>query len=95
MILRRDKYTCQVAARYGKRIPANTVHHVFPREVFPEYEWESWNLLSVSETTHNELHDRNTGGLTRRGIELLERIGRANNIDIEKALRRLRPPGDE
>ena len=34
-ILRRDRYLDQVALRYGKRIEATHVHHVFPREMFP------------------------------------------------------------
>lgn len=92
LILRRDGYKCQQAKRYGKSVQANTVHHVFPREFFPEYQWESWNLISLSDKEHNALHDRNTGTLTARGIELMERIGRRYNIDTTAAKERMPSP---
>lgn len=38
-ILKRDKYLCQESKRYGKRIDADTVHHIYPREDYPEYEY--------------------------------------------------------
>lgn len=47
------------------------VHHIFPREWFPEWQWEPWNLISLSLTSHNELHDRNSGRLTGKGLQLL------------------------
>lgn len=83
-ILRRDGYMCQLSKRYGKRIPANTVHHIFPRDKFPEYSLANWNLISVSHEMHNELHDRGTGELTSKGRELLARTARKNNISIEE-----------
>ena len=64
VILRRDGYVCQASRRYGRRVAADTVHHVFPRETFPEYQWESWNLVSLCRAEHDALHDRNTGSLT-------------------------------
>ena len=30
MILRRDGYMCQLSKRYGKRVEAEVVHHIFP-----------------------------------------------------------------
>lgn len=90
-ILRRDKYTCQISKRYGRQVQANTVHHIFPRELFPEYEWESWNLISVCAKVHDQLHDRVSGSLTYKGIQLMERTARLNNIDIREALRRIAP----
>lgn len=81
-VLRRDGYICQVSKRYGKIVPANTVHHIFPREDFPKYQCEMWNLVSVSKEVHNRLHDRLTDALTNEGIELLKRTARKNNIDI-------------
>ena len=80
-ILARDGYRCKVSARYGKNIPANTVHHIFPAEDYPQYKWEEWNLISLSAETHNAMHDRNTGALTDKGKELLERTARKRNID--------------
>ena len=40
-VLRRDGYMCQASRRYGKRVEATTVHHIFPRDEFPEYQWEA------------------------------------------------------
>lgn len=81
-ILRRDGYECQVAKRYGKHRPANTVHHVFPASKFPEYMWSEWNLISVSAAAHNALHIRDTDELTDAGEDLLRRIARKNGIDL-------------
>lgn len=81
-ILRRDGYMCQISKRYGKMIPAELVHHIFPLDEFPEYALEDWNLISVSWKVHNTLHDRQTDNLTEEGRQLLERIARRNNIEV-------------
>lgn len=73
-ILKRDGYICQESKRYGRRVSADTVHHVFPRDAFPEYQWEPWNLVSLSAGVHDQMHDRNTGALTDRGVALLRRV---------------------
>ena len=75
-ILRRDQYRCQLSARYGRNVPANTVHHIFPLEDYPEFAFCRWNLISVSEKIHGKLHDRKTGQLTAEGRRLMERTGR-------------------
>ena len=75
-ILRRDQYTCQLSRRYGRMVQADTVHHIFPREEYPDLQWEPWNLISVSNTMHDRLHDRKTGKLTALGIDLQERTER-------------------
>lgn len=75
-ILRRDGYMCQLSRRYGRMIQADTVHHIFPREEYPAYQWEPWNLISVSTEMHNKLHDRDTHKLTKMGLELMERTAR-------------------
>lgn len=82
-VLARDGYKCQISKRYGKNVPANTCHHIFPVEQFPEYKWQSWNLISVSHEIHNELHDRATGELTDKGKQLLERTAREHSIDYQ------------
>ncbi len=46
-----DGYRCRESARYGKRVEATTVHHVWPAEDYPEYAWELWNLISLSESS--------------------------------------------
>lgn len=81
-ILRRDGYVDQLAKRYGRTIQATTVHHIFPRDQFPEYQWENWNLISVSAETHDKLHYRRTQELTELGMDLLTRTARKNNINL-------------
>ncbi|MBO6269297.1 MAG: HNH endonuclease [Clostridium sp.] len=82
VILRRDGYQCQLSKRYGKTVEAEMVHHIFPRDEFPEYTWEPWNLISLSQEQHNTLHDRTTGQLTPAGVELLKRTARRNGIPV-------------
>ena len=89
-ILRRDGYQCQLSKRYGKHIEAEMVHHIFPRDSFPEYAWEPWNLISLSQEAHNTLHDRLSGELTAAGVELLIRTARKEGIPIP--LRYQQPP---
>ena len=81
-VLRRDGYMCREARRYGKRVEANTVHHVFPRELFPEYQWEPWNLVSLSAKAHDRMHDRTGCDLSAAGRELLRRIARAAGVEV-------------
>lgn len=66
-ILRRDKYLCRENARYGRIVPATTVHHIWPAERYPEYAWCEWNLVSLSTEAHNAMHDRETHELTKLG----------------------------
>lgn len=76
-------YLDQVALRYGQRIEADTVHHIFPREIFPELTYEPWNLISVSSKTHNTLHVRDSHKLTAKGYDLLKRTARARGIELK------------
>lgn len=80
--LLRDKYQDVYARRYGRVAYAEVVHHIFPRDEFPEYEYAMWNLISVSRQTHNTFHDRDTDELTDTGRELLRRTARKNGIRI-------------
>lgn len=66
-VLRRDKYLCRENARYGRIVQANTVHHVWPADMYPEYALCGWNLISLSSAAHNAMHDRDTGELTKLG----------------------------
>ena len=91
-VLRRDSYLDRVALRYGKRITADTVHHIFPREYFPEYTFASWNLISLSNGTHNKLHDRTGHYLTADGIKLLERTAREHNIFLSDNMKLMLSP---
>lgn len=81
-ILARDGYMDKELTRYGKMVEANTVHHIFPAEEYPQYQWCGWNLMSVSSKTHNELHDRNTNKLTDKGMEIMKRVARQRGISI-------------
>lgn len=80
-VLRRDGYMCQASKRYGKRVQASTVHHILPRHLYPQYEWEPWNLISLSDVAHNRMHDRVTGDLTEEGLELARRTVRRMHDD--------------
>ena len=75
-VMRRDGYMCQLSKRYGKRVPAEVVHHIYPVDEYPEYAYEPWNLISLSRKMHNTLHDRNTDALTAEGIALMTRAKR-------------------
>lgn len=86
-VLTRDEYLDQVEKRFGRRVQANTVHHILPREWFPEFTFAEWNLISVSNRTHNSLHDRETHKLTAKGWQLLTRTARKHGVDINPALK--------
>ena len=73
IVMRRDGYMCQLSKRYGKGIPAELVHHIYPVDEYPEYAYCLWNLISLSRSMHNTLHDRNTDKLTADGIALMRR----------------------
>ena len=81
-VLRRDGYLCRESYRYGKRAEACAVHHIFPRDEFPEYQWEPWNLISLSAEVHDQMHDRATGALTAKGAELLRRTARKMGVEV-------------
>lgn len=89
-VLRRDHYQCQQSKR-TKMIPdeAVIVHHVLPREVFPEYQWQPWNLISLSTHAHNQMHDRETDHLTDLGMQWAVRVARRQGLDLEKIEERL------
>ena len=69
-ILRLDGYLDQVELMCGRRREANTVHHIYPAKDYPEYQFEDWNLLSVSASSHNKLENRTTGVLTNLGRDI-------------------------
>ena len=81
-VLRRDNYMDKESKRYGIIRPAEIVHHIFPKDEFPEYAFSVWNLISLSRQTHNEMHDRDTDELTQKGRDLLIRTARKNNIQV-------------
>lgn len=86
-ILIRDKYMCQYCKRYGKTIQADHVHHVLPREFYPDYTYCPWNLISLCKECHNVMHYRTDRSLTDKGKELVRIVARKNNIDLDKILK--------
>ena len=58
------------------------MHHIFPRDIFPEYQWEAWNLISLAGDVHDEMHDRQTGALTEKGMEWVRRTARRRGMEI-------------
>ena len=71
--MRMDGYRDVIAARYGRAEEATTVHHIYPSAQYPEYAWADWNLISVSQGTHNKLENRATGELTEEGKRLMRK----------------------
>src|SRR5690625_5019197 len=61
VILRRDDYRCRQCSRYGNTTQANTVHHIYPLEDYPEYKLTNKNLISLCNGCHEKMHDRLTG----------------------------------
>jgi len=57
-ILKRDEYQCRECRRYGKFTPADTVHHIYPLEDYPQYKLNSNNLISLCNTCHENMHNR-------------------------------------
>lgn len=66
--LKRDGFRCQEAIRYGKLQEATHVHHIWPAEDFPEYAYCLWNLISLSQASHEAMHDKRTRKLTAAGL---------------------------
>ena len=84
-ILARDKYMDQIALRDGIMLEANTVHHIFPCEEYPEYRLCDWNLISVNDrATHKgRLHERYTGKLTKLGRYLMQETACMQGIKLK------------
>lgn len=72
MVLKRDKYLCQYYLRFGKNIEASHVHHIYPVEIYPEYAYCMWNLISLSQKAHNMMHVRGSHELTAEGLRLMK-----------------------
>ena len=75
-ILRRDGYRCQECRRYGRSRQADTVHHIYPLELYPDRALAPWNLISLCNACHNAMHDRETHELTEKGLQLQKRLER-------------------
>lgn len=87
--MRRDGYICQQSKRYGRITSAEMVHHILPRDIFPEYQWCLWNLVSLTNKEHDKLHDRVTNRLTDEGMRLVRRLVLERGLDLEEIEARL------
>ena len=56
MVLKRDGYMCRECRRYGKRVPAEHVHHVAHAEDDPTRIYDLDNLISLCAKCHNKAH---------------------------------------
>ena len=83
-IMRRDGYMCRCCKRYGKNVSASHVHHILPYEIYPEYSMERWNLISLCQTCHNKMHDRDTHDLSEEGMKLARSTARGRDIPWKK-----------
>jgi 5-methylcytosine-specific restriction endonuclease McrA len=78
-ILKRDHFYCQPCKRAGRFfVPANTVHHIIPRDLAPELEMDAGNLEAICSGCHNKEHPekafrRAPGRLShRRGVRVIK-----------------------
>lgn len=94
-ILLRDGWIDQVALRDGIRLEADTVHHILPREDWPQYQWCDWNLISVNgRITHKgRLHMKYTGKLTKLGKQLMRETALANGVKLSMLTMVIGMPG--
>jgi len=87
-ILRRDKYIDQYLLRTkGIYKDATIVHHILPRDQFPQYAYANWNLISVSWDTHLKiLHNPVNGELTKKGKMLMMETASMNKIKLNETV---------
>ena len=89
----RDDYMCQYSLKNGKRVNANTVHHIFPADQYPQYRYCDWNLISLSSEVHNMMHDRATRELTDMGEQLRRETAVKMGIEGEQTILVIGNPG--
>ena len=66
-VMRRDEYKCKECLRYGKTSEAQMVHHIYPLEHYPQYNLTDINLISLCDSCHGKMHDRNNNAITELG----------------------------
>lgn len=87
-ILWLDGYKDVIESWYGRTAEAKIVHHIYPAKFYPQWAWCDWNLISVSQATHNKLENRITGELTELGEWLQEQIEPGKNWRREKGVKK-------
>ena len=78
----RDKYMCQCCRANNKMVNATCVHHIFPIERYPQYAYEKWNLMSLCDKCHDEMHNHYTGELSKKGMLFLRSLAALQGIKI-------------
>ena len=58
------------------------MHHILPAEDWPEYQWCDWNLISINDATHRQLHEPYTKALTPLGQELADEVAEEHGIRL-------------
>ena len=91
--LKRDGYLDQIEKRYGRYKQAEVVHHIFPVDQYPEYQYSLWNLISLTRATHNRMHVRDTQELTKEGRDLLIRTAKKNGVTVPQNASQSKPRG--
>lgn len=93
-ILRRDSYTDQwILQHEGRHVQADMVHHILPKEDFPQYAMADWNLIAVSRRTHNKVLHNMNGDLTRKGKALMLETAEKNGILLKQTVMVIGLPG--
>lgn len=93
-VLRRYGYIDQYIRRTtGRTTEANVVHHILPKEQFPQYALESWNLISVSRHTHSRILHTRTGALSKAGKVLMMQTAIENGIKLQRVTLVIGLPG--
>lgn len=93
-ILRRDNYIDQwILKTTGRMVQADLVHHCLPREDFPQYAMEDWNLIALSRQTHNRIIHTVKGKLTNEGKKLMYETAFINDIKLNEKILVIGKPG--
>ncbi len=78
----RDKYMCQCCKANNKNVNATCVHHIFPITHYPDYKYDLWNLMSLCDKCHDEMHNHYTGELSKKGMLFLRMTASVRGIEI-------------
>jgi hypothetical protein len=83
----------QLELRHGRRVQAEVIHHILPREQFPEYQYSAWNLISLTRDNHELLHNRIGGGLSQLGRNLMTETAAKRGIKLHRLILVIGLPG--
>ena len=67
-VMKKNDYLCQESLRYGIRVQAEMVHHIYPVSEYPELEFVEWNCLPLLNKIHNTFHDRTNDKIVGQGL---------------------------